>query len=127
MSTLLCGVGHAPGGLATSPGSVVFDAIPGYIPPHTSTEGSTRSCRSLPLYVGHMSDTEEPTTPLDPMSARPLYVQLADVIAGKIASGALAPDRPIPSENHLADEYGVARLTARRAAQELRERGLIVT
>ncbi|MEW2300587.1 GntR family transcriptional regulator [Streptomyces sp. NPDC006655] len=74
-----------------------------------------------------MSDSEESVTPLDPMSARPLYVQLADVIAGKIASGDLAPDRPIPSENHLADEYGVARLTARRAAQELRERGLIVT
>lgn len=61
------------------------------------------------------------------MSARPLYAQLADVIAGKIRSGELAPDRPIPSENHLADEYGVARLTARRTAQELRERGLIVT
>ncbi|MDQ0787874.1 GntR family transcriptional regulator [Streptomyces sp. B3I8] len=74
-----------------------------------------------------MSDTEQPETPLDPMSARPLYVQLADVIAGRIASGQLAPDRPIPSENHLADEYGIARLTARRAAQELRERGLIVT
>ncbi|MEV7321787.1 hypothetical protein [Streptomyces sp. NPDC093970] len=39
---------------------------------------------------------------MDPMSARPLYVQ-------------------------LADEYGVACLTARRAARELRERGLIVT
>jgi DNA-binding GntR family transcriptional regulator len=61
------------------------------------------------------------------MSARPLYAQLADIVAGKIKSGELAPDRPIPSENHLADEYGVARLTARRAAQELRERGLIVT
>ena len=74
-----------------------------------------------------MSDTEASKPTLDPMSARPLYVQLADVIADKIASGELAPDRPIPSENHLADEYGVARLTARRAAQELRERGLIVT
>ncbi|MFR0358479.1 GntR family transcriptional regulator [Streptomyces sediminimaris] len=74
-----------------------------------------------------MSDTDQPKTMLDPLSARPLYVQLADVIAGKIASGELAPDRPIPSENHLADEYGVARLTARRTAQELRERGLIVT
>ncbi|MEH0545281.1 GntR family transcriptional regulator [Streptomyces sp. B21-105] len=74
-----------------------------------------------------MSDTEESDATLDPMSARPLYVQLADVIAKKIAAGELAPDRPIPSENHLADEYGVARLTARRAAQELRERGLIVT
>ncbi|WP_172639365.1 GntR family transcriptional regulator [Streptomyces tailanensis] len=74
-----------------------------------------------------MSDAEEMRSPLDPMSAKPLYVQLADVIAGKIRSGELAPDRPIPSENHLADEYGVARLTARRTAQELRERGLIVT
>jgi DNA-binding GntR family transcriptional regulator len=74
-----------------------------------------------------MSDTEGSKPTLDPMSARPLYMQLADVIAAKIASGELAPDRPIPSENHLADEYGVARLTARRAAQELRERGLIVT
>ncbi|MGX1270944.1 GntR family transcriptional regulator [Streptomyces phaeoluteigriseus] len=74
-----------------------------------------------------MSDTQEPNTTLDPMSARPLYVQLADVIAGKIEAGELAPDRPIPSENHLAEEYGVARLTARRAAQELRERGLIIT
>ncbi|MFJ8488794.1 GntR family transcriptional regulator [Streptomyces sp. NPDC094038] len=74
-----------------------------------------------------MSDREEAESALDPMSARPLYVQLADVIAGKIKAGELVPDRPIPSENHLADEYGVARLTARRAAQELRERGLIVT
>ena len=74
-----------------------------------------------------MSDMEQPKAVLDPMSARPLYAQLADVIAGKIASGELAPDRPIPSENHLAEEYGVARLTARRTAQELRERGLIVT
>lgn len=64
---------------------------------------------------------------MDSMSATPLYVQLADAIAKKIQSGELVPDRPIPSENHLADEYGVARLTARRTAQELRERGLIVT
>lgn len=74
-----------------------------------------------------MSDKEEAEPALDPMSARPLYVQLADVVARKIKAGELVPDRPIPSEHHLADEYGVARLTARRAAQELRERGLIVT
>ncbi|MEV3990252.1 GntR family transcriptional regulator [Streptomyces sp. NPDC049837] len=74
-----------------------------------------------------MSDARQPSSSLDPLSARPLYVQLADIIARKIASGELAPDRPIPSENHLAGEYGVARLTARRATQELRERGLVVT
>ncbi|MEK8143658.1 GntR family transcriptional regulator [Streptomyces sp. M10(2022)] len=74
-----------------------------------------------------MSDADGVETALDPMSAKPLYMQLADTVAAKIDSGELAPDRPIPSENHLADEYGVARLTARRAAKELRERGLIIT
>ncbi|MGW4162196.1 GntR family transcriptional regulator [Streptomyces sp. NPDC004788] len=74
-----------------------------------------------------MSEPSGPSGPLDPKSATPLYVQLADAISKQIASGALAPDRPIPSEHRLAEEYGVARLTARRATQELRERGLVIT
>ncbi|MFI8915600.1 GntR family transcriptional regulator [Streptomyces sp. NPDC053513] len=74
-----------------------------------------------------MSETSVPNEPLDPKSATPLYIQLAEIISRQIASGALAPDRPIPSENRMAEEYGVARLTARRATQELRERGLVIT
>ncbi|GFH36553.1 hypothetical protein SCWH03_27820 [Streptomyces pacificus] len=62
-----------------------------------------------------------------PHECEAAQAQLEDVIARKIKSGELAPDRPIPPENHLAEEYGVARVTARRAAQEPRERGLIVT
>ncbi|WP_055599586.1 GntR family transcriptional regulator [Streptomyces aureus] len=64
---------------------------------------------------------------LDPQSGRPLYMQLADVIAAKIDSGEYAPDRMIPTPARLADEFGIAVLTARRAMRELRERGLIVT
>ncbi|WP_405854547.1 winged helix-turn-helix domain-containing protein [Streptomyces sp. NBC_00090] len=64
---------------------------------------------------------------LDPQSARPLYMQLADVIAAKIATGEFAPDRMIPTPARLAEEYGIAVLTARRAMRELRERGLIIT
>jgi DNA-binding GntR family transcriptional regulator len=64
---------------------------------------------------------------LDPESGRPLYMQLADVIAAKIATGEYAPDRMIPTPARLADEYGIAVLTARRAMRELRERGLIFT
>ncbi|MFF6887271.1 GntR family transcriptional regulator [Streptomyces sp. NPDC012421] len=74
-----------------------------------------------------MSDTTSSSKPLDPQSATPLYIQLAEIISRQIASGVLAPDRPIPSENRMAEEYGVARLTARRATQELRERGLVIT
>ncbi|MGH3345121.1 MAG: GntR family transcriptional regulator [Carbonactinosporaceae bacterium] len=62
---------------------------------------------------------------IDHESGTPVYVQLAEIIAAKIAAGELVPDRPIPSETRLAEEYGVARLTARRAVWELRERGLV--
>ncbi|MFJ5141246.1 GntR family transcriptional regulator [Streptomyces sp. NPDC088707] len=64
---------------------------------------------------------------LDPQSGRPLYMQLADVIAAKIATGEYAPDRVIPTPGRLAEEYGIAVLTGRRAMRELRERGLIYT
>jgi GntR family transcriptional regulator len=57
----------------------------------------------------------------------PLYVQVADAVAARIASGELQPNRPIPSENRLTQEYGVARGTARKALDLLRERGLVVT
>ncbi|MQY05389.1 GntR family transcriptional regulator [Actinomadura macrotermitis] len=65
--------------------------------------------------------------PLDHESGTPLYQQLADIVAAKIHSGELVHDRPIPAETRLAEEYGVARLTARRAVRELRERGLVRT
>ena len=64
---------------------------------------------------------------IDHESATPLYVQIADIIERKIKSGELKPDRPIPAEVRMAEEYGVARLTARRAVRELRERGLVIT
>lgn len=64
---------------------------------------------------------------IDHQSGKPVYVQLADIIAGQIASGDLAPDRPIPAETRLAETYGIARLTVRRAVRELRERGLVHT
>ena len=65
-----------------------------------------------------MIDHEGPT---------PLYVQVADAIQARIEVGDLLPNRPIPSENQLVQEYGVARGTARKAIQLLRDRGLVVT
>ncbi|MGH3328555.1 MAG: GntR family transcriptional regulator [Streptomycetales bacterium] len=64
---------------------------------------------------------------IDHESGTPVYMQLAEIIAAQIADGEFAPDRPIPAETRLAAEYGVARLTARRAVRELRERGLVKT
>jgi GntR family transcriptional regulator len=57
----------------------------------------------------------------------PLYVQVADAIEARINGGELQPNRPVPSENQLVQEYGIARGTARKALDLLRERGLVTT
>lgn len=64
---------------------------------------------------------------VDPLNPTPLYVQVADVIAGRIERGELEPGQPIPSELAIQQEFGVARGTARQAVKVLRDRGLVVT
>jgi len=65
----------------------------------------------------------------DPGAGGPAYVymRVADHIAARIAAGDLPADARLPGERELATEYGVAIGTARRAVEELRERGLVVT
>lgn len=57
----------------------------------------------------------------------PVYVQLANYVQARIEAGDWRPGRRLPAERDLAEEWGVAYLTIRRMARELRERGLIVT
>ncbi|MEP7023746.1 MAG: GntR family transcriptional regulator [Actinomycetota bacterium] len=63
----------------------------------------------------------------DPLAPIPRYRQIAAIIAGRIERGELEPNRPIPSEVQLEQEFGVARATARKAVAVLREQGLVVT
>jgi GntR family transcriptional regulator len=56
-----------------------------------------------------------------------IYAAMADHVEARIRAGELSAGSRLPSERDLAAEYGVGYMTARRAAQELRERGLIVT
>lgn len=72
-----------------------------------------------------MGDQEVPE--FDPRGPELVYVALADHVAARIATGELQPGTRLPAERDLAAEYGVAYMTVRRAAQVLRERGLIVT
>lgn len=57
----------------------------------------------------------------------PVYVQIADYIEGDISAGRLQPHDRILTENDMHAEWGVARTTARRAVNLLRERGLVYT
>lgn len=63
----------------------------------------------------------------DPQGPQLVYVAVADHIAARIAAGELRPGARLPPERALAEEYGVAYMTIRRAAQELRDRKLIIT
>lgn len=55
------------------------------------------------------------------------YKRVADDIAGRIASGEVKSGTRLRSERDLAEYYGVAYGTIRRAMKLLRERGLIRT
>ncbi|MFB9967029.1 GntR family transcriptional regulator [Sinosporangium siamense] len=57
----------------------------------------------------------------------PVYKQISDWIAGQIASGQLVPGDPVPSEAELAERYNIARSTARRVAEDLRDQDLVYT
>lgn len=58
--------------------------------------------------------------------AIPLYYQLETVLRKKILSGDLAPEAPLPSEEALAREYSVSRITVRQALASLEQDGLVV-
>lgn len=67
-----------------------------------------------------------PQVPLDRSSPVPLYHQIASVLQGVIVSGELPAHTRIENELALADRLQVSRPTARRALQELVDKGMLV-
>lgn len=55
------------------------------------------------------------------------YRRVADHLAARIAAGDLPAGAMLPGERALAESYGVALGTIRRALDELRAAGLVVT
>jgi GntR family transcriptional regulator len=64
---------------------------------------------------------------VDPNLPVYVYVQVADAIERDIRAGRLPVGARLAGEADLAEQYGIARGTARRVVQELRDRGLAVT
>ena len=64
---------------------------------------------------------------IDPIAPVPPYRQIAEIIRRRIDSGQYVPDARIPTESEIVGEFEVARTTARRAVQVLREEGLVYT
>ena len=56
----------------------------------------------------------------------PLYERTRLSVLGLIADGSYGPGDRLPSESALADQFGIHRLTARRALEELAREGVVV-
>jgi GntR family transcriptional regulator of arabinose operon len=55
----------------------------------------------------------------------PIYRCLQESIIAKVNKGEFQPDDALPSENHLAKEYGISRGSVRTALKELQNKGII--
>ncbi len=53
------------------------------------------------------------------------YHEIAKVLRGQVQSGGFTAGRLLPSESALSDEFGVSRVTIRRALDVLRDEGLV--
>jgi DNA-binding GntR family transcriptional regulator len=56
-----------------------------------------------------------------------VYLQVVHHIAEQIRNGRLPVGARLPAERDLAEQYGVAVNTVRRAVRELRDQGLVMT
>lgn len=62
---------------------------------------------------------------LDDASPVPLYQQLVLQLQNRMSSGEFGPGAVLPGELDLCRKYGVSRITAKRALDELAEAGLV--
>ncbi len=73
-----------------------------------------------------MAMTDAGMDVLDTGSGIPLFHQIAVLIRDQILSGRLAVGERVPTEAELCAGYGVSRITAKRALDELAREGLVV-
>jgi GntR family transcriptional regulator len=55
------------------------------------------------------------------------YLDLADALRARVAAGEVGPGGALASEAELSREYGASRVTVRRALDQLRREGLVVS
>lgn len=62
---------------------------------------------------------------IDKNSSTPLYMQVQNHLVEAIKSGDYGPGAQVPSELEIASEYGISRMTARKALDNLVSKGIL--
>ena len=63
---------------------------------------------------------------IDHNSMNPLYQQVSNQILSDVASGEFSVNKRLPTEKEMSEQYGVSRITVRRAVSDLVVRGVLV-
>lgn len=74
-----------------------------------------------------MGKLAERISKIDPDQHQPLYRQIQGVIRDAVADRTLRPDDTLPPERELAAEFGVSRITIRKAIEGLVSEGVLDT
>jgi len=77
--------------------------------------------------VGYRVTGHDAHVSIDPESATPVYVQLADILRRGIEDGTYPPNRALPSIRTLQQTYGIADGTVQKALGILKDEGLVHT
>lgn len=72
-----------------------------------------------------MNKRTKDNSPVDRLQATPLYHQIFLQLREEIYGGSRGFGSRMPTEEELSDQFGVSRITARRALAELAETGLV--
>ena len=76
--------------------------------------------------MARLAASQRKTRTVDDRLPTPLYHQIYLILHDKIVSGAFAADAMVPGEQELMRQFGVSRITAKRALDELAAGGLVV-
>src|SRR4051794_38221054 len=93
----------------------------------TSRESHRLASHVKPLLGGLAKCRYAEVMSLDPDDPRPPYQQVANALRAAILTRKFQAGEKLPSQNELAERYGVARMTVQQALRLLREDGLIVS
>lgn len=74
-----------------------------------------------------MGQLRDRISKLDPDQQQPLYRQIQVVLRDAVADRTLRPDDALPPERELASEFGVSRITIRKAIEGLVTEGVLDT
>src|SRR4051794_37228933 len=93
--------------------------------PKRNEQRADKTERALPPPQGKVVKLHAPRSAPQDFAGQPLYVQIKDLLRGRILDGSYQPHQQLPSEAEMIAAFKVSRITVRQALGDLENEGLI--